>query len=124
VAKLESQLKSKLVLDCKKDRHCYARRIEDQYAVGLPDLIVAPEGFPTCMIEAKRVEHRKFAPSPRQYIELGRFDNAPASRRSLILGFKDGLYYLHNYVEEITIDDCEVSDTGETFPMFLRRFLR
>lgn len=124
MTKLESELKSELVKACKADAYCYARRLEDQYAVGLPDLIIAPGGLPTCLIEAKRVEHRKFAPTPRQYIELARFNNSPSFRRGLILGFKDGLFYLHNYVEEITIDKCEASDPGEAFPMFLRRFLR
>jgi hypothetical protein len=50
----------------------YARRVEDQYGVGVLDMVVAFSGLPVAFLEGKVVEHRLFQPTERQFIEGNR----------------------------------------------------
>lgn len=121
----ESYYKTKLVKEGRRFGD-YARRMEDKYAVGLPDILYGPNVHPsgaTCLIEAKMINGATtFAPTPRQYVDLLRFDGP--GRASLMLGFQDGRYFIHNYADVILVKDCLVSDPGEPFPLFIRRFLK
>lgn len=74
----ESQLKSKIVKKIRDNKTGYARRFEDQYAVGLPDMIIIPNGGDVWFMEAKvtRTLNETWGPSPRQEIELDRIVKA------------------------------------------------
>ena len=71
----ESELKTKLVADCRK-LGAYARRHEDRRAVGLLDLAIKFPGYPELKAEGKLVEHQKFAPTLRQWEEGERYIKA------------------------------------------------
>ena len=73
---LESELKTKLVADCRKLFGAYARRHEDRRAVGLLDLAIKFPGYPDLKAEGKLVEHQKFAPTLRQWEEGERYIKA------------------------------------------------
>jgi len=66
--KTESEVKTDSVKRARK-AGWYARRFEDQYAVGLPDTYYAKNGK-SIFIEWKIIRSDKFSPSPRQAIEL------------------------------------------------------
>jgi len=129
LSKSESDYKTAFVKSLRVDGW-YARRIEDQYAVGIPDILVGIPYGPTVMVEAKLVKHQSFAPTPRQYIELQRWDkhNKPQSvypphyRFSWLLGFKEGVMYLHSAAEQVKIEDCLASSPGEKPSSLLMRF--
>ena len=72
VANRESELKTKLVGDCRK-LGAYARRHEDRRAVGLLDMAIKFPGHPHLLAEGKLVEHQKFAPTLRQHEEGERY---------------------------------------------------
>ena len=69
---LESELKTKLVNECRK-LGAYARRHEDRRAVGLLDMSIKFPGYPHLEAEAKIIDHQAFAPSLRQYEEGRRY---------------------------------------------------
>lgn len=54
----------------------FARRLEDQYGVGVPDMLVVPRGGPVFLIEAKLMRSAKWGATERQGIELKRFQDA------------------------------------------------
>lgn len=68
MASSESQLKTALVKSC-RSMGAYARRIEDQYAVGILDIIVAFDDLPVMFIEGKRVSGQWMSPTDRQFVE-------------------------------------------------------
>ena len=68
----ESELKTKLVADCRK-LGAYARRHEDRRAVGLLDMAIKFPNHPHLLAEGKLVEHQKFAPTLRQHEEGERY---------------------------------------------------
>jgi hypothetical protein len=68
---LEAEIKRRMVKSAQKEGH-YARRIEDAFSVGFPDTILIPVGGPAFFVEVKRVAGLRFAPSPRQLVELDR----------------------------------------------------
>ena len=125
----ESNHKTKLV-KALKERGWYARRIEDQYAVGIPDILVGVPFGPTLMVEAKMVPHQSFGPTPRQMIELQRWTKnansqavqSPTRRLSWVLGFKNGLMYLHTAQEQVKLEDCMAQTPGEHPVEFFTRF--
>lgn len=129
MSKTENELKTKLVKDL-KEVGWWARRFEDQFAVGVMDMLVAIPYGPTVAIEAKRVEHQTFAPTPRQYIELERFcaksvtNMYPPRRFSWLLGFKNKLMYLHPLAKSAKLEDCLEQLPGEHPAVFIMRFLQ
>lgn len=69
----ESELKTKLKEQAKK-LGWYARRVEDQFAVGILDMIFVMPGGPTFFAEVKIVKSCKFGASDRQFIEMARIE--------------------------------------------------
>lgn len=55
-----------------KDEGGYARRLEDQYAVGLPDMVMIPKGGPVFFVEVKIIRAQHYGATPRQFEELKR----------------------------------------------------
>lgn len=88
--KLEADYKREIVREVKLAGG-YARRIEDQYSVGFPDLIVVYKA--ACFIEVKRIIGNVFAPSPRQYIELLALNKPPVCFAMLVGVDENGRYY-------------------------------
>lgn len=88
----------------------YARRLEDQFAVGVPDTILIPKGYPVFFAEVKLVRGQQFGPTPRQYVELCRINEAWGSKQPrhaipILVGWK-GAYYFHELAENIQLVDC------------------
>lgn len=117
---LETPMKQAIVKDF-KDRGHYARRIEDAYSVGFPDLVLIPKEYPVFFCEAKIIRDNLFSPTPRQYVELGRM---AITRYAVpcILGYKDGVHYLHQYAEQVHYKDCVAQEEWESMPHFFQRF--
>lgn len=116
----EADFKRELVKRFKKEGG-YARRIEDAYSVGFPDLILIPKGGVVFFCEAKVVRGRSFAPTPRQYVELVRL-SVSSHAFPCVLGFDGGLTYLHPYAKICPVADCTVMRDGETLQDFFNRF--
>lgn len=110
----EADAKRRIVENVRK-RGGYARRIEDQFSVGFPDLVIQTSAeMPVFFIEAKIIRGQSFGPTPRQYVEMGRLS---VSRYSvpLLAGFKDGRWYLHPRADQVSIDQCFAQPEGLDF---------
>jgi len=87
----------------------YARRIEDQYGVGIFDVILIPYNLPVFMAEAKLIRGNTFGPTERQYVELVRIENVGAIDKHVIpvmIGWRDDSYYFHKPAKTIDYRDC------------------
>lgn len=120
VIKNEADVKRAVVKEFKSRGH-YARRIEDAYSVGFPDLILIPKGYPVFFTEAKIIRGSSFGPSPRQFIEMGRMAISKHSVPTL-LGWEDGVHYLHYYAQKVQIVSCVQQHQGESLPDFFKRY--
>jgi len=98
----------------------YARRIEDQYAVGTYDMILIPFGLPVFTAEVKMILGDVFGPTPRQAIELARITHVAANNGFVIpvmIGWKNGTYYFHKPQNKIHRTDC-FSVTTSDMPFY------
>lgn len=105
------------IVGCVKARGGYARRIEDQFSVGFPDLVVQTgRDSPVYFIEVKVVRGRKFGPTPRQYVEMSRL---AISRYAvpMLVGWHDdkGKFLFHRRAESVCVEDCFVQPEGVDF---------
>lgn len=122
MAKLEAAHKKDIV-DAINKAGGYATRIEDQYRVGVLDLILSMPSTGIVLAEAKRFTGNFFEPSARQYIEMCRIDDGGGV--ALLIGVKDGVYYLHgtNRNDEprgrAWVEDCLF---GVNFPEVFQRW--
>jgi hypothetical protein len=127
MAKLEAWFKGNIVTDIRKAGG-YARRVEDQYGVGILDLILSLPETGLILAEAKRFTGRFFEPSPRQYIEMLAVD--AGGGKALLIGVKDDVFYLSGTVRDdgvrgrAFIERCAVQQEGETFPQLLQRWYK
>ena len=96
---IESELKTKLVGDCRK-LGAYARRHEDRRAVGLLDMAIKFPGHPHLLAEGKLVEHQKFAPTLRQHEEGERY--IAAGGLCCLIGWepKTKVMFIHPWARE------------------------
>lgn len=117
---LESNVKRKIVKEVKAAGG-YARRLEDRFAVGLPDMMIIFPGSPVFFAEVKIIEGRIFRPSPRQLIELQRI-GISYSTEPIVIGYADGTYYFSEPKETIYGSDCIYTMPGETFSQTLKRW--
>jgi len=113
----EASVKAAMVKSVRKAGG-YARRVEDQYLVGMPDTILIPVGLPTFFAEVKIVRGNQLAPSPRQYIEMMRIDNTWASMKprhaiAILIGWKDGYYYFHETAQLAKLTNCFSVTNGQ-----------
>jgi hypothetical protein len=87
----------------------YGRRIEDQYGVGIFDVILIPFGLPVFMTEVKMIRYPTFGPTLRQHVELERIRNVGHGSGHVIplmIGYLEGVYYFHEPQMEIKPRDC------------------
>jgi hypothetical protein len=124
--KLESFYKTQMVKEVKKAGG-YGRRIEDQYGVGILDLVFKLPDTEVIFAEAKRFTGHQFALSPRQWEEGRRVVAAGGivasigiritnPERIYIFGLpkdKNGVVYA---------EDCVAQQPGEDFIALLRRW--
>lgn len=111
----------RIVVKAFKDRGYYARRIEDAYSVGFPDLVLIPGNYPVFFTEAKIIRDNKFGPTPRQYVEMSRLAISKHSVPTL-LGWKDGVFYLTIHCEQADWRDCVAQREGESIPDLFKRY--
>lgn len=98
----------------------YARRIEDKFTVGMPDLVLIPLGCPVVWVEVKLTKGNQFAPSPRQFIELVKLDRPPHSM-SLVMAWKESRLYVSIPKETVYLEDCFKQEKGEAIGDLIRR---
>ena len=105
---LEADVKRTMVKSV-RDSGGYARRIEDQFGVGIYDVILIPFGLPVFMAEVKIIRKATFGPTLRQHVELERirYVGQPHGHvLPLLIGFKDGVYYFSELRIEVKPQDC------------------
>ena len=100
----------------------YARRIEDRFSVGMPDLVLMPVRCPVVWAEAKIVLGYIFGPTRRQLIELQKLHRPPYSI-SMMIGWKDGKLFISAPKIKIHLEQCDKQEDGETVSDFIRRSL-
>jgi hypothetical protein len=71
----ESDFKTHLVKRIRAEGG-YGRRVEDQFAVGVFDVILIPKGGPVFFVECKIIRASTWGATPRQRIELERIQQA------------------------------------------------
>ena len=116
----EADVKRNIVKDFKV-RGNYARRIEDAYSVGFPDLILIPKDYPVFFTEAKIIKGQTFGPTDRQYVEMTRLAISKYSV-PVIIGWKERVHYLHEYAKSVTIEQCLAQQPDENIVDFFKRF--
>lgn len=111
----------RIVVKAFKDRGHYARRIEDAFSVGFPDLVLILKGYPVFFTEVKIIYDNMFGPTPRQYVEL---DRLAISKHSVptLLGWKNGIFYVSRYCEQIDYRQCIAQEDGESIPDLFKRY--
>jgi hypothetical protein len=123
VSKLEADHKRDIVAAMKKYGG-YARRVEDQYAVGTLDLILSTPRTGLVLAEAKRVRGGGFGPSPRQYVEMCRIEDGGGV--PLLIGIADSRFWLHqldrNKEGFVSLTGCVAGDSfPETFELWFKQ---
>jgi hypothetical protein len=119
----EADVKRKIVDDVRANKG-YARRIEDQFSVGFPDMIIMLPKIPVLFAEIKMVRGFSFSPSPRQHVELSRM-LITSSALPVLIGHKDKVYFIHGLtpsLKSIHIDNCVQTQPNETFTETLKRW--
>ena len=117
----ESGVKSAIVKAI-RDEGGYARRIEDQFSVGMPDLVLIPNRCPVVWAEVKLVSGRTFHPTQRQLIELHRLYRSPYSI-PIMIGWKAGTHYISPPKITARLEECDAQEDGESIGDFIRRAL-
>lgn len=72
MSKTENECKTAFCTDLRNSGG-FGRRLEDQYGVGVPDMLCVPRGGPVFLIEAKIIRSASWGATPRQALELRRF---------------------------------------------------
>lgn len=117
---LESAVKRKIVKAVIAEGG-YARRMEDKYLVGQPDLLMVFPGSPVFIAEVKVFLHLSFEPTPRQFEELKKMAIS-YSIEPIMVGYKDSKYYISGPRETVSVTDCVFTMKEETFPQTLKRW--
>lgn len=111
----ESWYKTDLVGKLKK-AGCYARRVEDQFAVGTLDMIFVIPNMPTLFAEGKVIKHMFIEPSERQWIEGTRIMSASNGLNALpmLVGWKYGVLHVASWARKRFIHECTIAEPGDT----------
>jgi len=120
----ESTEKTRLIKQV-KEAGGYGRRLEDQYGVGLLDMVVILPVLPVFFIEAKLVKSNSFEPTPRQAIEMDRINNVKGDAVALLIGIDIDRIGITRATEKVHITDQRVRwymRDSYTFPEMLRQF--
>jgi hypothetical protein len=120
----ESQRKTQFIARCRK-MGAYARRVEDQYGVGVLDMVVAFSGLPVAFLEGKVVEHQAFAPTERQFIEGNRIialEGGHAVPLLVAWGVDSG-FHIHEWARKGAIKTSFTAGDGIDDAHALRNYL-
>jgi len=117
--KLEADWKRWMV-DSIKAAGGYARRVEDQFAVGTLDLILIHGGY-TVLAEAKRYKGNHFEPTARQHVEMMRID--AAGGKAILIGVEPGLVSFSPTTERAYRTDRMVRHYTMDYGPFHKMFL-
>ena len=115
----ESSIK-RIIVDVIRSENGYARRIEDMFSVGMPDLILIPIRCPCIWAEVKIIKGQSFGPTERQLVELERLRRVPYSL-GMMLGWKEGVLYSSKPKLKIHISECDEQHKDEKLSDFIRR---
>ena len=120
----ESDLKTKLVAQCKK-AGAYARRFEDRYGVGILDTLVIFDSLPVCFVEAKIIHGREFGPTERQWIEGTRVIKVGGAHAvPVLVGWnEDKLMYVGEWTRRLPVKSCIYQLKGDDYAKTLWRFV-
>lgn len=100
----ESEWKTWFAGALRREGH-YARRIEDQFSVGFPDLVIGARSFSPAFVEVKLVSSGHYDPRPRQYIELVQLHRPPLSY-GIVMGVEDGeMYHFSEPVKRVILNN-------------------
>jgi len=100
----------------------YARRIEDQYGVGILDTVIKLPELPVVFVEAKRFTGNQFKPRDRQWVEMDLIEKAGG--KSCLIGVKDDMCYFSKITKLARVEDCVIQNDGETFCDAFRRWYK
>src|SRR6185369_14658652 len=112
--KSEADIKRDVVYEVKMALG-YARRIEDQFSVGFPDMVIILCGGPVCFAEFKRFSGNIFQPTPRQFVELQRIQKASEKAVALLVGWNQGVFYIANPQPVVNVRTTKPLSVGEKF---------
>lgn len=118
----ETELKTELVRQCRK-LGWYARRIEDQYAVGILDIIIVPPNHFTLFVEAKITDGLKFAPTPRQYVEGLEIIKASGCAFPVIIGWRQEIMYIGDWAHEAFITKAYRQPDGMNYAETIKEWI-
>jgi len=116
----EAEVKRKIVREVRKEGG-YARRMEDKYTVGMPDVLILMPDSPVFIAEVKVFDHLSFAPTPRQLEEMTRMSISYALC-PIMIGYKLNKYYFCYPKETVSVIDCVFTQNNETFVETLNRW--
>lgn len=106
MGKSESDYKSAFV-KAVKAQGGWGRRVEDQYGVGILDMILVVPGLPVYFAEGKLASKTYMEPTPRQAIEMERINAASHGvAESLLIGFSEAGVYLSPNTERVALKDA------------------
>lgn len=125
--KLEADYKRQMVKEI-KDAGGYGRRIEDQFGVGIFDIIMAMPGTELVSVEVKRFTGNQFNLSPRQAIEMHRMADAGVRVAAVGVLMPIGRIYIHGLTKSNRDTTCltrnsVVQAEGESFPELFKRYI-
>jgi hypothetical protein len=117
----ESDYKRRLVSEINRLPEASAQRIEDRYAVGVLDLVIALPGVPMFWAEGKVIKHNMFSPTPAQFKFGMRW--LAAGTRVILIGWHHGAMYLSPWKPEVDRRDC-FGAVGVDHVKLLQEFMR
>ena len=117
----ESDYKRRLVAEINRIPGARARRIEDRYATGVLDLIIALPGISAFWAEGKVIKHNMFSPTPIQFEEGQKW--LEAGVRVILIGWHHGAIYLSRWAKEADRREC-FGAVGVDHVKTLQEFMR
>lgn len=117
----EAFIKQRMVKEI-RDENGYARRIEDKFTVGMPDMFIFPHGSVPLWVEVKVIRGQTFGPSARQLVELRKLHRPPLLHAA-VLGWKDGQFYLGPVQATLYVPGCIVKSVADTWADFFNKLV-
>ena len=118
----ESDLKTELIKSCRK-AGAYARRIEDQYAVGILDMVIVFPGEPVVFAEGKIMRTGFIRPTERQFLEGDKIQKLQNSNvLAVLIGWREQRMYVGGWGEQLSMSQC-LAQGEETYGQLLKRWL-
>ena len=117
----EADYKRRLVAEINQIPGARARRIEDRYATGILDMIIALPGVPMFWAEGKVIKHNLFAPTPIQFQEGMRWIEAGIN--VVLIGWHHGMIHISPWKATADRREC-LGAVGVDHVKTLMEFMR